>query len=115
MKKMPTKPLIVAALLTLNSTLSNAQFLGLPIPSIGDIAPAGLVTSLTSVGVGQALPIATTLLFDSPLSPLIIELAPQADPLTSLLLGNPLEQLNGLIPSGGNPLEILSLDNPLGM
>ncbi|MBQ0794872.1 hypothetical protein [Zhongshania sp.] len=107
MKKLSIKPVIAATALALSSSLSNAQFLGLPIPSIGELAPAGLVTSLTAIGVGEGLPVVTTLLFSSPLTPAVVGLAPQASALTGILLGNPLTEIGGLIPTGGDPLQAL--------
>lgn len=107
MKKISTKPLMAAAVLALSSSLSNAQFLGLPIPAIGDVAPASLVTSLTAVGVGEGLPVVTTLLFSSPLTPLVVGLAPQASTLTSILLGNPIDEIGALLTLDGNPLGAL--------
>ncbi|MFT6552147.1 MAG: hypothetical protein ACJA1I_002197 [Zhongshania marina] len=104
MKKISTKPLLAAAAIALSSSLSQAQFLGLPIPSIGSIAPAGLVTSLTAVGVGEGLPVVTTLLFSSPLTPVVVGLAPQASTLTNILLGNPVDEVLALISLDGSPL-----------
>jgi hypothetical protein len=115
MKQLSSKSFMSAvAALSLSASLANAQFLGLPIP-VGDLAPAGLVTSLTSVAVGQGLPVVTTLLFSSPLTPAVVGLAPQASVLTNILLGNPIEELSGLIPVGSNPLEIISTSNPLAL
>ncbi|CAA0100977.1 hypothetical protein [Zhongshania aliphaticivorans] len=108
MKKISTKPLLAAAAIALSSSLSQAQLLGLPIPSIGSIAPSGLVTSITEIAVGEGLPIVTNLLFSSPLTPLIVGLAPQAAPLTSILLGNPVDEVLALISlDGSSPLGAL--------
>lgn len=107
MKKISAKPLMAATVLALSSSLSNAQFLGLPIPAIGDMAPSGLVTSLTAVAVGQGLPVVTTLLFSSPLTPVVNGLAPQASTLTNILLGNPIDEIGALLTLDGNPLGAL--------
>ena len=82
----------VVALVVLSS---NAQkLMAAPAIDLSPLVPVGLVTDLTTVAIGEALPLVAGLLLDSPLSQPLIDNLGAAKPLTDLILGG--DTLKGL-------------------
>lgn len=85
---------------------NSPKLLAEPLLDLSPLVPVGLVTDLTSVAVGEALPVLAGLLLNNPLSEPLVDNLGMAKPLTDLLLGG--DTLKGLTTLYG-PLDAVLL------
>ncbi|WP_022958282.1 hypothetical protein [Spongiibacter tropicus] len=85
---------------------NSPKLLAAPVLDLSPLVPVGLVTDLTSVAVGEALPVLAGLLLNNPLSEPLVNNFGMAKPLTDLLLGG--DTLKGLTTLYG-PLDAVLL------
>lgn len=100
------KKMLMTAMTLLVLAGNSPKLLADPVLDMSPLVPVGLVTDLTSVAVGEALPVLAGLLLNNPLSEPLVDNLGMAKPLTDLLLGG--DTLKGLTTLYG-PLDAVLL------
>lgn len=100
------KKMLMTVMTLLVLVCNSPKLLAEPLLDLSPLVPVGLVTDLTSVAVGEALPVLAGLLLNNPLSEPLVDNLGMAKPLTDLLLGG--DTLKGLTTLYG-PLDAVLL------